>query len=157
MLNQFSELFQTSLKPIEKLVELNMTTANTVAHQQGLLIGSLIDSSLSFNQNMSASTDMTNFFTKQLIFSADVQGQLNEALTDISETLNQSKKNAEVIFSDSFSVFPTNMSQTLVESSPVASKKLIKEKPLSAPKAAVKSAPKAAVKSAPKAAPKNSV
>jgi phasin family protein len=158
MFNQFTELFQTSLKPIDKLVELNLATANTVLHQQGLLIASLIDDSLAFSQNMSATTDITNLIAEQSKFSADVQSQLTEAINKTSGTFTQAQKDAEVILSESFSVFSTNTSQTLVESQPVAPKALVKEKPKAAvkaaPKAAVKAAPKAAVKAVPKAAVK---
>ena len=154
MFNQFSALFQTSLKPMNELVELNISTANTVSHQQGLLIASLIDDSISFSQNMSVTTDITNFLAEQSKFSADVQSQLTEALKQTSGTLTKAQKDAEVILSDSFSVFSTEMSQTLVESQSVPPKMLIKEKLQPAPEAAVKAAPKAAVKAVPKVAVK---
>ena len=167
MFNQFTELFQTSLKPIDKLVELNISTANTVAHQQGLLISSLIDDSITFSQNMSVTTDISNFVAEQSKFSTDVQNQIAEAVKQTSGTLTKAQKDAEVILSDSFSAFSANMSQTLAENQPVVPKELIKEKSQSsveaAPKAAVKAtskkaAPKAAVKAAPKkAAPKAEV
>ena len=139
---------------MNKLVELNISTASTVAHQQGLLIASLIDDSISFSQNMSVTTDITNFLAEQSKFSADVQSQLTEAMKQTSGTLSKAQKDAEVILSDSFSIFSTEMSQTLVESQSVPPKMLIKEKLQPAPKAAVKAAPKAAVKAAPKAAVK---
>jgi phasin family protein len=154
MFNQFTELFQTSLKPIDKLVELNLATANTVLHQQGLLIASLIDDSLAFSQNMSATTDITNLIAEQSKFSADVQSQLTEAINQTSGTLTQAQKDAEVILSESLSVFSTKTDQALVETQPVVPKALIKEKSEPAPKAAVKAAPKVAVKAAPKAAVK---
>jgi phasin family protein len=158
MFNQFTELFQTSLKPIDKLVELNLATANTVLHQQGLLIASLIDGSLAFSQNISATTDVKNLMAEQSKFSTDVQSQLTEAINKTSGTLTQAQKDAEVILSESFSVFSTNTSQALVESQPVVPKVLVKEQPKAAvkaaPKAAVKAVPKAAVKAVPKAAVK---
>ncbi|WP_114325161.1 TIGR01841 family phasin [Candidatus Colwellia aromaticivorans] len=159
MFNQFSELFQTSLKnPIDKLVELNISTASTVAHQQGLLIASLIDDSLSFSRNISATTDVTNLVAEQSKFSADVQSQLTEAIKETSETLTKAKKDAEVILSDSFSVLSTQTTQPVVENQPIAPKVEVKAAPKAAvkaaPKAAVKAAPKAAVKTAPKAAVK---
>jgi phasin family protein len=147
MFNQFTELFQTSLKPIDKLVQLNLATANTVLHQQGLLIASLIDDSLSFSQNMSVTTDITNLIAEQSKFSADVQSQLTEAINQTSGTLTQAQKDAEVILSESLSVFSTKTGQTLIKSQPVVPKAAVK----AAPKAAVKAAPKAAVKAAPKA------
>jgi phasin family protein len=155
MFNQFTELFQTSLKPIDKLVELNLATANTVLHQQGLLIASLIDGSLAFSQNISATTDVKNLMAEQSKFSTDVQSQLTEAINKTSGTLTQAQKDAEVILSESFSVFSTNTSQALVESQPVVPKVLVKEQPKAAvkakPKANVKVASKAEVKVAPKA------
>ena len=151
MFNQFTELFQTSLKPIEKLVELNISTASTVAHQQGLLIASLVDDSISFSQNIPVTADITEFVAEQSKFNADVQSQLTEAIKQTSETLTKAQKNAETILSDSFSVLSTNVSQTSVDNQPLVPKVLIKEKPQPAPKAAVKAAPKAAVKAAPKA------
>jgi phasin family protein len=151
MFNQFTELFQTSLKPIDKLVQLNLATANTILHQQGLLIASLIDDSLSFSQNMSATTDITNLIAEQSKFSADVQSQLTEAINQTSGTLTQAQKDAEVILSESLSVFSTKTGQTLIKSQPVVPKALIIEKSEPAPKAAVKAAPKAVVKAAPKA------
>ena len=154
MFNQLSALFQTSLKPMNELVELNISTANTVAHQQGLLIESLINDSISFSQNMSVTTDITNFLAEQSKFSADVQSQLTEALKQTSGTLTKAQKDAEVILSDSFSVFSTEMSQTLVESQSVTPKVLSKEKLQPAPKTEVKATPKVVVKATPKAAVK---
>ena len=154
MFNQFTELFQTSLKPIEKLVELNISTASTVAHQQGLLIASLVDDSISFSQNIPVTTDITEFVAEQSKFNADVQSQLTEAMKQTSETLTKAQKDAEIILSDSFSVLSANVSQTSVDNQPLVPKVLIKEKSQSAPKAVVKAAPKAVVKAAPKAAVK---
>ncbi|MDX2370083.1 MAG: TIGR01841 family phasin, partial [Colwellia sp.] len=145
MFNQFSELFQTSLKkPIDKLVELNISTASTVAHQQGLLIASLIDDSLSFSRNISATTDITNLVAEQSKFSADVQSQLTEAIKQTSGTLTKAQKDAEVILSDSFSVLSTKTTQAVVETQPTAPKAEVKVAVKVAPKAAaVKVAPKA--------------
>jgi phasin family protein len=155
MFNQFSELFQSSLKkPIDKLVELNISTASIVAHQQGLLIASLIDDSLSFSRNISATTDITNLIAKQSKFSADVQSQLTEAIKETSDTFTKAQKDAEAILNDSLSVLSTKTTQALTENQPVAPKNILEEKPKAAPKAAVKVAPKAAVKVAPKAAVK---
>ena len=150
MFNQFTELFETSLKPIDKLVELNLATANTVLHQQGLLIASLIDDSFVFSQNMSMTTDITNLIAEQSKFNANVKSQLTEAINNASGTLTQAQKDVEVILSESFLVFSTNTSQTLVESQVVVPKALIKEKSKAEPKVEVKSAPKAAVKADPK-------
>jgi len=154
MFNQFTELFQTSLKPIEKLVELNISTVNTVAHQQGLLIASLIDDSLSFSQNMPVTADIADFITQQSKFNDDVQSQLTEAVKQTSETLTKAQKDAEVILVDSFSLLSTKMSQASIEKQPSVPKALTKDKTQSkkvAPKAAVKAKPKAAVKAKPKA------
>ena len=152
MFNQFTELFQASLKPIEKLVDLNISTASTVAHQQGQVIASLINDSISFSQNMSVTADIAHFVAEQSKFSANVQGQLTEAMKQTSGTLTKAQKDAEVIISDSFSVFSTKMSQTLTENQAVIPKELIKEKSQPAPKADVKAAPKADVKAAAKSA-----
>jgi phasin family protein len=138
MFNQITELFQTSLKPINKLVELNISTASTVAQQQELLIASLMADSLTFSRKMSVPTDIANFVAEQSKFSSDIQIQLTKAMKQTSGTLTKAQKNAEVILSDSFSVLSTKTTQAVVESQPVA------------PKAAVKVAPNAAVKAAPK-------
>jgi phasin family protein len=159
MFNQFTELFQTSLKPIEKLVELNILTASTVAHQHGLLVASLIDDSISFSQNMPVTADITEFVAEQSKFNTDVQSQLTEAIKQTSGTLNKAKKDAETILSDSFSVFTPKVGQSSAENQPLVPKALIKEKPQAEPKAVVKAKPKAIVKEAPKAkaAPKAEV
>ena len=159
MFNQFSELFQTSLKPIDKLVELNISTASTVAHQQGLLIASLIDDSLSFSRNISVTTDITNLVAEQSKFSSGVQSQLSEAIKQTSGTLTKAKKDAEVIFSDSFSGLSTQTTQAEVKAEPksevkVAPKAKVKAAPKAKAKAKVKAAPKAEVKAEVKAAPK---
>jgi len=154
MFNQFTQLFQTSLEPMDKLVELNISTATTVAHQQKLLIASLIGESLSYSQSMTATTDISHFVSEQSKFSADVQHQLAEAIKETSGTLSKAQKDAEVIFNDSFSAFSTTNSKAVVDNQSIVPKKLVKEKPKAAPKAAVKAAPKAAVKAAPKAAVK---
>ena len=154
MFNQFTELFQTSLKPIEKLVELNISTASTVAHQQGLLVASLIDDSISFSQNMPVTTDITEFVAEQSKFNADVQSQLTEAIKKTSGTLTKAQKDAEAILSDSFSVITPKVSQSSAENQPLVPKALIKEKPQAEPKAVVKAKPKAVVKAKPKAAVK---
>ena len=154
MFNQFTQLFQTSLKPMDKLVELNISTASTIAHQQGLLITSLIDDSLLFSQNMTATTDITHFVAEQSKFSADVQSQLTETIKQTSGTLTQAQKDAGVILNDSFSAFSTMTGQAVVENQVIVPQELIKNKSVPAPKAAVKAAPKAAVKAAPKAAVK---
>ena len=154
MFNQFSELFQTSLKqPVDKLVELNISTASTVAHQQGLLIASLIDDSLSFSRNISTTTDISKLVAEQSKFSADVQSQLTEAIKETSGTFTKAQKDAETILSESFSVLSTKATQAVVVNQPIAPKAVEK----AAPKAAVKAAPKAAVKAAPKAAVKAEV
>ena len=161
MFNQFTELFQTSLKPIEQLVELNISTASTVAHQQGLLVASLIDDSISFSQNMPITADVNELIAQQSKFNAEVQSQLTDAIKQTSGTIIKAKKDAEIIFSESFSVFTTKANQTSSEKQPLVPKLLIKEKPLpvsnpqAEPKAAVKSEPKAAVKAEPKAAVKS--
>ena len=159
MFNQFSELFQTSLKqPVDKLVELNISTASTVAHQQGLLIASLIDDSLSFSRNISTTTDISKLVAEQSKFSADVQSQLTEAIKETSGTFTKAQKDAETILSESFSVLSTKATQAVVVNQPIAPKAVEKAAPKAAvkaaPKAAVKAAPKAAVKAAPKAAVK---
>ena len=158
MFNQFTQLFQTSLKPMDKLVELNISTATTVAHQQKLLIASLIGDSLSFSQSMTATTDITHFVAEQSKFSADVQHQLTEAIKETSGTLSKAQKDAGVILNDSLSAFSTKNSKAVVDNQSIVPKKLVKEKPKAAvkatPKAAVKAAPKAAVNAAPKAAVK---
>ena len=154
MFNQFTQLFQTALKPMDKLVELNISTATTVAHQQKLLIASLIGDSLSFSQNMTATTDITHFVAEQSKFNADVQSQLTETIKQTSGTLTQAQKDAGVILNDSFSVFSTMTGQAAVENQVIVPQELIQDKSVPAPKAAVKAVPKAAVKAAPKAAVK---
>jgi len=154
MFNQFSELFQTSLKkPIDKLVKLNISTASTIAHQQGLLIASLIDNSLSYSRNISSTTDITHLIEEQSKFGADVQSQLTEAIKETSGTFTKAKKDAEAILSDSFSGLSTKSTETVINQ-PVAPKAAIKTAPKAAVKAAVKAVPKAAVKAVPKAAVK---
>jgi len=154
MFNQFTQLFQTALKPMDKLVELNISTASTLAHQQGLFITSLIDDSLLFSQNMTATTDITHFVAEQSKFNADVQSQLTETIKQTSGTLTQAQKDAGVILNDSFSVFSTMTGQAAVENQVIVPQELIQDKSVPAPKAAVKAVPKAAVKAAPKAAVK---
>ena len=149
MLNQFKELFNTQESPIEKLVELNISTANTVAHQQSLLIASLVDNSITFSQSMSATPDLINFMDAQSKFNADVQNQLSESIKTASETLNKAQKDVESILNDSLSAFKVETEKKSAESQPIVPKELIKSK--AAPKAEVKAAPKAKVKAAPKA------
>ncbi|NQY86656.1 MAG: TIGR01841 family phasin, partial [Colwellia sp.] len=152
MFNQFSALFQTSLKkPIDKLVELNISAASIVAHQQGLFIASLIDDSLSYSRNISATTDIAKLIADQSKFSADVQSQLTEVIKKTSGTLTKAQKDAEVILSDSFSAFSTKASQSVVENKAAVPKVVIKENSQPAPKAEVKVAPKVEAKAAPKA------
>ncbi len=153
MFNQFTELFQTSLKPIEKLVELNISTTSTVAHQQGLLIASLLDNSISFRENMSATTDINHFVAEQSKFSADVQSQLTETMKQTSETLTKAQEDAAAIINESFSAFSAEVKVAPKAEVKVAPKAEVKV----APKAEVKAAPKAEVKVAPKAAPKAKV
>jgi len=108
MFNQFTELFQASLKPVEKLVELNIATANAVAYQQGSLIAGLIDDSVSYNRNMPVTTDVAFFVEEQSKFTTEVQNHLAEAIKQTSETLTKAQKDAENILNDSLSVFSKN-------------------------------------------------
>ncbi len=151
MFNQFTELFQTSLKPIEKLVELNISTASTVAHQQGLLVASLIDDSISFSQNIPVTTDITELVAQQSKFNTDVQSQLTEAIKQTSETLSKAQKNAETIFSESILVFTTKVNKASTEEQPLVPKALIKENSQATREVVVKAKPKAAVKAKAKA------
>jgi len=154
MFNQFTALFNTSLKPIDQLVKLNITTANTVAHQQGLLIVSLVDGSASFSQNMFATKNISDFITEQSKFNTDVKNQLTETMRQTSGAFTKAQKDAGIILNNSFSIFSTKVG----ESTPVISNQPIKEKTKAAvkatPKAAVKVASKAAVKATPKVAVK---
>ncbi|KGJ95626.1 TIGR01841 family phasin [Colwellia psychrerythraea] len=162
MFNQFTELFQTSLTPIEKLVELNISTASTVAHQQGLLVASLIDDSISFSQHIPVTTDITELVAQQSKFNTDVQSQLTEAIKQTSETLSKAQKNAETIFGESLLVFTTQVNKASTEEQALVPKALIKENSQATrevvvkakPKAAIKAESKPAVKAKPKAAVK---
>jgi phasin family protein len=120
MFNQFTELFQASLKPIDKLVELNRTTANTVVNQQGELIASLISGSISFGRNIAVPADVINFFAEQSKFSADVQSQLTESLKETSKVLIKAQKDAEVIINDSYSASQAKSSQVVFVTAPKA-------------------------------------
>jgi len=146
MFNQFTALFNTSLKPIDQLVKLNITTANTVAHQQGLLIVSLVDGSASFSQNMFATKNISDFITEQSKFNTDVKNQLTETMRQTSGAFTKAQKDAGIILNNSFSIFSTKVG----ESTPVISNQPIKEKT----KVAVKVASKEAVKATPKVAVK---
>jgi len=115
MFNQFTELVQSSLKPIENLVKLNISTANAVAYQQGRYIAGLIDDSISYNQNMPVTTDVAYFVEEQSKFMTEVQNHFADAIKQTSETLAKAQKDTESILSESFSVFSTNTNQTIVE------------------------------------------
>ncbi|MBA6223202.1 TIGR01841 family phasin [Colwellia sp. MB3u-45] len=180
MFNQFTDLFQTSSDPIDKLVKLNISTANAIAHQQGLLITSLFNDSMSFSQKMMTTPDINIFIAEQAKFSAYVQNELTDAIKQTSETLTHAQKDAEEILNDSFAVFSTKVNETLVENVAVAPEVLNKNKTQPAkqtavqtsaqttttkavpkkakvkttPKAEVKATPKAEVKATPKAAVK---
>jgi len=154
MFNQFTALFNTSLKPIDQLVKLNITTANTVAHQQGLLIASLVDGSASFSKNMFATKNISDFITEQSKFNTDVRNQLTETMSQTSGAFTKAQKDVGIILNNSFSILSTKVN----ESTPVISNQPIKEKTKASvketPKASVKATPKAIVKAAPKAAVK---
>jgi phasin family protein len=92
MFNQFTDLFQTSSDPIDKLVKLNISTANAIAHQQGLLITSLFNDSMSFSQKMMTTPDINIFVAEQAKFSAYVQNELTDAIKQTSETLTHAQK-----------------------------------------------------------------
>ncbi|MBA6291002.1 TIGR01841 family phasin [Colwellia sp. MB3u-70] len=161
MFNQFTDLFQTSSDPIDKLVKLNISTANAIAHQQGLLITSLFNDSMSFSQKMMTTPDINIFVAEQAKFSTYVQNELTDAIKQTSETLTHAQKDAEEIINDSFAVFSTKVSETLVENVAVAPEALNKNKTQPAKQAAVqtpapkqakvKTTPKAEVKATPKA------
>ena len=165
MFNQYTGLFKTSLEPINKLVELNISTVNTVAHQQGQLIADLVDNSITFSQSISITTDITNFLAEQSKFSTGIQNQLSEALKQTSETLTKAQKDAKIIINESFSGTTVKASASSIDSQAMVPKILIKEKPAprakvkvalkakakAKAKAKVKAAPKAEVKAAPKA------
>ncbi|MBA6329223.1 TIGR01841 family phasin, partial [Colwellia sp. MB02u-6] len=179
MFNQFTDLFQTSSDPIDKLVKLNISTANAIAHQQGLLITSLFNDSMSFSQKMMTTPDINIFVAEQAKFSTYVQNELTDAIKQTSETLTHAQKDAEEILNDSFAVFSTKVSDTLVENIAVVPEVLNKNKTQPAkpaaeqtsaqttvkaepkkvkvkttPKSEVKATPKAEVKATPKAAVK---
>jgi phasin family protein len=153
MFNQFTDLFQTSSDPIDKLVKLNISTANTIAHQQGLLITSLFNDSMSFSQKMMTTPDINIFVAEQAKFSTYVQNELTDAIKQTSETLTHAQKDAEEILNDSFAVFSTKVYDTLVENVAVAPEVLNKNKTQPAKTAAeqttVKATPKAEVTATP--------
>ena len=165
MFNQFTDLFQTSSDPIDKLVKLNISTANAIAHQQGLLITSLFNDSMSFSQKMMTTPDINIFVTEQAKFSTYVQNELTDAIRQTSETLTHAQKDAEEILNDSFAVFSTKVNETLVENVAVVPEVLNKNQPAkkppvqtstqttgkAKPKTDVKTVPKAEVKATPKA------
>jgi phasin family protein len=152
MFNQFTDLLQTSSDPIDKLVKLNISTANAIAHQQGLLITSLFNDSMSFNQKMMTTPDINIFVAEQVKFSAYVQNELTDAIKQTSETLTHAQKDAEEILHDSFAVFSTKASETLVENVAVVPGVLNKNKTQSAKQAAVQTSAQTTAKAAPKKA-----
>ena len=159
MFNQFTDLFQTSSDPIDKLVKLNISTANAIAHQQGLLITSLFNDSMSFSQKMMTTQDINIFVTEQAKFSTYVQNELTDAIRQTSETLTHAQKDAEEILNDSFAVFSTKVNETLVENVAVVPEVLNKNKTQPAKQAPVKTStqttgkakPKTDIKATPKA------
>jgi phasin family protein len=158
MFNQFTDLFQTSSDPIDKLVKLNISTANAIAHQQGLLITSLFNDSMSFSQKMMTTPDIKIFVAEQAKFSAYVQNELTDAIKQTSETLTHAQKDAEEILNDSFAVFSTKVNETLVENVAVVPEVLNKNKTQPTKQAAVQTTVKTAPKKAKvKATPKTEV
>ena len=157
MFNQFTDLFQTSSDPIDKLVKLNISTANAIAHQQGLLITSLFNDSMSFSQKMMTTQDINIFVTEQAKFSTYVQNELTDAIRQTSETLTHAQKDAEEILNDSFAVFSTKVNETLVENVAVVPEVLNKNQPAKKPpvqtstQTTVKATPKTDMKATPKA------
>jgi phasin family protein len=155
MFNQFTDLFQTSSDPIDKLVKLNISTANAIAHQQGLLITSLFNDSMSFSQKMMTTPDISIYVAEQAKFSAYVQNEVTDAIKQTSETLTHAQKDAEEILNDSFAIFSTKVSET-PPAKQAAAQTTVKAAPKKAkvkntPEAVVKVTPKAEVKATPKA------
>ncbi|OUR61636.1 hypothetical protein A9Q74_08385 [Colwellia sp. 39_35_sub15_T18] len=154
MFNQFNELFKSSLKPLDQLVELNISTVNSVAHQQGLLIANIIDESISYSRHVSTDIDLSIMVSDQGKFGSEIQNQVFETVKQTVDTITQAQKSAESIISGSFATFSAEITKSVSE--PVLKKipqmtangKVVKD--TVAPKAAAKVAPKAAAKVAPK-------
>lgn len=144
MFNQMNELIKSSLKPVEQLVELNLTTACSLAQQHGALVANVIEDGYTFTSAVSTGIDLPTIVSEQNKFSSDIQSQIFETAKQTINTLGEAQKSAESIITDSFPAFAP------ITNSQIATKK-------SAPKIAAKSTPKSkavskvATKSAPKA------
>ena len=140
MFNQMNELIKSSLKPVEQLVELNLTTACSLAQQHGALVANVIEDGYTFTSAVSTGIDLPTIVSEQNKFSSDIQSQIFETAKQTINTLGEAQKSAESIITDSFPAFAP------ITNSQIATKK-------SAPKIAAKSTPKS--KAAPKAETKS--
>ena len=60
MYEQFTEQFQTSLKPVTALMEINIKAVEALAEQQASFFTSAMNDSLAYTQDISSQTDLAS-------------------------------------------------------------------------------------------------
>lgn len=102
MYEQITEQFQTSLKPVTALIEINIKAVEALAEQQASFFTSAMNDGLAYTQDISTQTDLASLLKIQKEYSEDFSDKLLTATKDMVAVMvsSQDKKNA--ILKDAF-------------------------------------------------------
>jgi phasin family protein len=123
MYEQFTEQFQTSLKPVTALMEINIKAVEALAEQQASFFTSAMNDSLAYTQDISSQTDLASLLKIQKEYSEDFSDKLITATKDMYAVMVESQDKKNAILKEAFTKVQAMASTMTVAPKPAPKRK----------------------------------
>jgi phasin family protein len=123
MYEQFTEQFQTSMKPLTALMEINIKAVEALAEQQASFFTSAMNDSLAYTQDISSQTDLASLLKVQKEYSEDFSDKLITATKDMYAVMVESQDKKNAILKEAFTKVQEMASTMTVAPKPAPKRK----------------------------------
>jgi phasin family protein len=123
MYEQFTEQFQTSMKPVTALMEINIKAVEALAEQQASFFTSAMNDSLAYTQDISSQTDLASLLKVQKEYSEDFSDKLITATKDMYAVMVESQDKKNAILKEAFTKVQEMASTMTVAPKPAPKRK----------------------------------
>jgi phasin family protein len=123
MYEQFTEQFQTSMKPVTALMEINIKAVEALAEQQASFFTSAMNDSLAYTQDISSQTDLASLLKVQKEYSEDFSDKLITASKDMYAVMVESQDKKNAILKEAFTKVQEMASTMTVAPKPAPKRK----------------------------------
>lgn len=103
MFEQFTEQFQSAMKPANNLMAVNIQAFEKLAQQNTSLLTEVVNDTMTFTKGLASQKDLNGFINAQKAFTEELQSKFASAAKDMYSVLTETQEQTADMYKEAFS------------------------------------------------------